>query len=161
MDKNLTRVAPAFFALILAAPLASKAGAKTEVGAGNGDALGSISISAFTFQNSNGVAVVTLYNDENTWQEIPKAYRKKILKIKGKSIYLKFENLPTGVYGVYVLHDENKNNKMDMKWFPYPRPGEGVGGSNNYTKGRPKWKHVKFKVEPGENKALKIKLKYF
>lgn len=123
--------------------------------------LGSIAVSAFTFQNTSGVAVVTLYNQEDTWQEIDKAFRKKVVNIKGNSIYLKFKDLPAGIYGVYVLHDENKNGKMDMKWLPYPRPGEGVGGSNNYTKGRPKWKHVKFKIAAGENKAIKIKLKYF
>ncbi len=118
----------------------------------------SISISAFEFRNTTGVAIVTLYNVEDTWTEIPKAYKRVARKISGKSIWVKFKDLKPGTYAIYVLHDENKNNKMDMKWFPYPRPGEGVGSSNNY-KGRPKWKHAKFDLGK-ENKKIRIRLRY-
>lgn len=119
----------------------------------------SIGISISEFRNENGMALITLYNTEDTWTEIGKAYRKIRQKIKGKSMWVEFVDLPPGTYAIYVLHDENENNEMDMKWFPYPRPGEGVGASNNY-KGRSKWKHAKFALGQ-ENKKLKIQLKYF
>lgn len=119
----------------------------------------SISLSAFTFENTEGVAVITLYNDEKTWQQISKAYKKVVKKITGKSMWVQFADLKPGTYALYVLHDENENQKMDMKWLPYPRPGEGVGASNN-PKGRPKWDDAKFTVGPGENK-IRVKLKYF
>jgi uncharacterized protein (DUF2141 family) len=40
-----------------------------------------------------------------------------------------FDGLVPGQYGIALLHDENKNDKMDSNRFGFPREGYGV--SNN------------------------------
>jgi uncharacterized protein (DUF2141 family) len=55
-----------------------------------------------------------------------------------------FENLPEGDYGVTVIHDENKNEKLDFN--DYGMPLEGYGHSNNPSKrqGPPDFSETKF-----------------
>ena len=55
-----------------------------------------------------------------------------------------FENLPEGDYGIAVIHDENKNEKLDFN--DYGMPLEGYGHSNNPAKrqGAPDFNETKF-----------------
>ena len=55
-----------------------------------------------------------------------------------------FENLPEGDYGVAVIHDENKNEKLNFTDFGMPL--EGYGHSNNPAKrqGAPDFAETKF-----------------
>jgi uncharacterized protein (DUF2141 family) len=39
------------------------------------------------------------------------------------------QNLPAGDYGVVVIHDENKNHKLDRNFIGFPK--EGFGFANN------------------------------
>ena len=51
------------------------------------------------------------------------------------------------------------NKKMDMKWFPYPHPGELSGTSNNATAtiGPPSFADAKFSLKEAV-KSMRIKL---
>jgi uncharacterized protein (DUF2141 family) len=55
-----------------------------------------------------------------------------------------FDDLPQGDYGVAVIHDENKNEKLDFTDFGMPL--EGYGHSNNPAKrqGAPDFNETKF-----------------
>ena len=55
-----------------------------------------------------------------------------------------FDNLPEGDYGVAVMHDENKNEKLDFN--DYGMPLEGYGHSNNPARreGAPDFNETKF-----------------
>jgi len=55
-----------------------------------------------------------------------------------------FENLPLGDYGVALIHDENKNEKLDFTDFGMPL--EGYGHSNNPARrqGAPDFNETKF-----------------
>ena len=55
-----------------------------------------------------------------------------------------FDNLPEGDYGVAVIHDENKNEKLDFN--DYGMPLEGYGHSNNPPKrqGAPGFSETRF-----------------
>jgi len=55
-----------------------------------------------------------------------------------------FDNLPEGDYGVAVIHDENKDEKLDFNDFGMPL--EGYGHSNNPPKrqGAPDFNETRF-----------------
>lgn len=55
-----------------------------------------------------------------------------------------FDNLPEGDYGVALIHDKNKNEKLDFNDFGMPL--EGYGHSNNPSKrqGPPDFNETKF-----------------
>ena len=67
--------------------------------------------------------------------------------------------LPPGVYGASVLHDENKNGQMDTR---LGIPREGYGVTNNP---KPKFRAAKFSEStftlPPEGATLTISLQYF
>ena len=113
------------------------------------------------FTGKDGVALVALFDSEATWLEIPKAVQVVRAKITGKALSVKFRGVRPGTYAVEVIHDENKNNKLDMRWLPYPKPKEGAGASQG-AKGKmgpPKWDDAKFKVAD-KPVAVTVKLQY-
>ena len=67
--------------------------------------------------------------------------------------------LPPGMYGASVLHDENKNGQMDTR---LGIPREGYGVTNNP---KPKFRAAKFSEStftlPPEGATLTISLQYF
>jgi uncharacterized protein (DUF2141 family) len=68
--------------------------------------------------------------------------------------------LPPGKYGASVLHDENKNNKMDTNFVGIP--SEGYGVTNNP---KPRFRAATFNESlfdlPPEGATLTISLQYF
>lgn len=113
------------------------------------------------FKGTEGLALVTLYDSEQSWLKVPKAVQVVRAKITGAGLSVEFKDVKAGTYAVSVIHDENKNNELDMRWLPYPKPKEGVGVSNDpETKaGPPKWEAAKFAVG-AETVTVKATLKY-
>lgn len=107
-----------------------------------------ITVQVEGFQNKEGVALIALYASEASWLDIPKAAQLVRAKITGKTVTVTFKDVKPGTYAVAAVHDENKNNKLDMRWLPYPKPKEGAGASQGATgkAGPPKWEDAKFNV---------------
>ena len=121
---------------------------------------GTIIVSADGFEDDSGQAVVAVYRKGKGWLDLEKAYRKEIVPIKKGRIMVKLADVPQGEYGITVLHDENKNGKMDMRWLPFPKPLEGGGVSNNYVRtGKPDYDKAKF-VLARSFMSVRIKLVY-
>lgn len=121
----------------------------------------SLTVKAEGFRNSNGEVIFALYNKEGSIpdEKYKKYFKKGISKInKDGSAYFIFTNLPKGSYAVNVLHDENKNGKIDKK-FLLPIPSEGIGFSNYETIGlsnKPKFSKASFLVESNMEKDIKV-----
>jgi uncharacterized protein (DUF2141 family) len=64
-------------------------------------------------------------------------------------------------YAVAIIHDENKNNKLDTNFLGMPT--EGYGFSNNKTGvfGAPSFKDCSFDIGELSQKSISIKLKYW
>ncbi len=79
-------------------------------------------------RNTEGNIRVALRTDENTIVDA------KVVEIDPKTLTAEavFDNLPEGTYGVAVIHDENKNEKLDFN--DAGMPIEGYGHSNNPAK---------------------------
>ena len=89
----------------------------------------SLTVSVNKLRNSNGTVLFALYNTEDAFPD--EHYKKyyKILrgKIENGSSLVIFENLPPGKYAVNILHDENKDGKIQRRFI---LPLEGIGFSN-------------------------------
>ena len=97
-------------------------------------------------RNSTGNTQFTLYNKDGT---VPDEKFEK---------YYVFTNLPKGTYAVNILHDEDKDGKIDKGFF---LPIEGIGFSNYQSIGltnRPNFKKASFELK--ENKRVKVKVIY-
>ncbi|NQW36791.1 MAG: DUF2141 domain-containing protein [Flavobacteriales bacterium] len=120
-----------------------------------------LTVKAAGFRNSKGEALFALYNKDGSIpdEKYEKYFKKGISQIsEDSSAYFTFTNLPKGNYAVNVLHDENKNGKIDKK-FLLPIPKEGVGFSNYESIGlsnRPKFSKASFEVNSNMEKVITV-----
>ena len=123
--------------------------------------LATVSVTITGFKGTEGLALVTLYDNEQAWLKVPKAVQVVRAKITGAGMTIEFKDVKPGTYAVSVIHDENKNNELDMRWLPYPKPKEGNAVSNDPEQkaGPPKWEAAKFPVG-GAPASVKATLRY-
>jgi uncharacterized protein (DUF2141 family) len=79
-----------------------------------------------------GNLIVSLYSLKESWLRPGEARITEVVPIEGDSSVVEFASLPyDSIYAVAVIHDRNMNGSLDMRKFPWPRPKEGTGVSNN------------------------------
>jgi len=117
---------------------------------------GSITVHITGIRNADGNLRASLRSDENTMVE------GRTVDIDPATLTAKvvFENVPEGAYGVAVIHDENKNGKLDMNEMGMPI--EGYGFSNNPAKrpGPAPFEETKFALTPPST-SIEITLIYW
>jgi uncharacterized protein (DUF2141 family) len=69
-------------------------------------------------------------------------------------------DLPPGVYGASVLHDENRNNQMDRNLAGIPQEGYGVTNNPRPALRAARFDEATFTLPP-EGKAMTISVQYF
>jgi len=119
-----------------------------------------IVVRATAFKGTKGQAIVALYNSSDTWLKIDRALRITRVPVSGESLDVTFDGMDPGVYGISVIHDENVNGKLDMRYFPIPGPVEGAGVSRDATAtfGPPSWNDSKIRIsDVGGLVAVKIR----
>jgi uncharacterized protein (DUF2141 family) len=82
------------------------------------------------FRNDSGEAIIYLYPDPKGFPEesSPNLIRRQ-QAIYNRQTRLEFNNLPYHNYAIAVLHDENRNGRMDKSLLGFPL--EGCGFSRN------------------------------
>ena len=118
----------------------------------------SLTVKVSELRNSVGDVLFFLYNKDGS---IPDAklknyYKKEIGIISKNSSTINFSNLPKGNYAVFILHDENKNGKIDKKFI---LPTEGVGFSNFQSinlSNRPNFSKASFMINENLTKNIKV-----
>jgi len=83
-------------------------------------------------RNSTGVVGSILFKSSDGWPEDKnKAFRHGPTPIgpNQRQAVVVWDNLPPGDYGVAVIHDENRNAKLDRNLIGIPK--EGFGFANN------------------------------
>ena len=124
----------------------------------NGKETYSLTIKVDELRNSKGVIQFTLYNKDDSIpdERYEKYFRKQIGSINKKSSSVIFNDLPKGRYAINILHDENKNEKIDKGFI---LPIEGIGFSNYHSIGlanRPSFFKASFEVKSNLTKYIKI-----
>ncbi len=121
--------------------------------------LAQLTITATDFTAEPGSAVVTLYRRGENWLDGDKAFRRLVVPIEGDTVTVAVE-VPPDRYAVTVVHDENGNGKLDMRWFPWPRAKEGTGFSNEYRPSmKPSYEKAEFEHTSSPS-TLRIRMHY-
>jgi uncharacterized protein (DUF2141 family) len=117
-------------------------------------------VMASGFKSTKGQAIVAIYGSKDSWLKLDRAVKVVKMPLSGTSLQVSF-SLPPGVYAASVIHDENSNGKLDMQWFPIPKPAEGAGVSNDATAsiGPPSYGDARFEMTD-KGAALAIKIRY-
>jgi uncharacterized protein (DUF2141 family) len=109
-------------------------------------------------RNETGNLRASLYLEPETFRKEDKAL--KVISLpaaKGESMFV-FDRLPPGRYAVMVYHDENTDQKLNLRFGMFPT--EGYGLSNNpKVMGPPKFADSAFEVT-GPETAISISLSY-
>jgi len=109
--------------------------------------------------NKNGKLSIGLYNkNDDTFANISKYYKGVNLTINDSKVIYTFKNIINGTYAVAIIHDENKNKKLDKNFFGIPT--EGYGFSNNI---RPSFRSANFeesKFQLIDDKNIVINIGY-
>ena len=120
----------------------------------------SLTIEVKNLRNEKGVVQFALYNKDDSIPDEDYENYYKIVKgeIVNGSSTITIENIPSGKYAVNILHDENKNGKIDKGFI---LPIEGIGFSNFQSIGltnRPNFSKASFELK--ENKSINVKVIY-
>jgi len=121
---------------------------------------GNIHVTIEGLKSSEGYVRIRLYNSKDGFPRSgEKALATERVKIgKGKA-QSTFRDLPYGDYAIGILHDENGNDRMDLKWGFFP--SEGAGVSNNPKPGLvpPSFEEAKVSLKKSDLK-LNINIYY-
>jgi len=110
-------------------------------------------------RNSKGRIQLQLYKNQATYsKETPwKEYYVSKDDLNNKKLVYRITGLESGIYGVAILDDEDKDKKMKFSWMI---PDEGFGFSDYYHVGmsRPKFEDFKFNLTG--DKTVKVIIRY-
>ena len=112
-------------------------------------------------KNTNGDLSCSLFSSKEGYPEDhSKAYQNIHVKIDSNQAICEFKNIAPGTYAAIVLHDENKNGKIDKNFVGIPQ--EGYASSNNERPrfSAPRFKEASFKVSPDAVTTIKVKMGY-
>lgn len=97
-------------------------------------------VHATGFRNQKGDAGGTLFTSPDGWPEDNgKSFAHGGFPITGDHATLTFNYLPPGRYGVAILHDENRNHKLDRNFLKIPKEGFGFANNPHVGLAAPKW----------------------
>ena len=138
--------------VLVAIALVQVAG-KTEEG-------GTLEVVVTGLKNDRGKVVMALIASKESYEKEDQALRSAEPEVKNRTVTVRFEDLPYGVYAVKVYHDENSNEKLDTNWTRI-MPKESFGFSNNVMGkfGPPGFDEAKFEFSQSEQK-LEIEIKH-
>lgn len=106
---------------------------------------------------AGGVLLVRLYTQEKDWLHQGRAVAE--LKVPpAPTVEVQFPGVKPGPVAVSVLHDENQNGRLDMRWFPWPRPAEGAGASRDPRPrfGPPSFSDAVFEFRPSQPVTVRV-----
>ena len=87
------------------------------------------------------------------------AERVETLDIAGPSVTWTLEDVPTGIWAVSVLHDENGDAEMGTNWMGAPSEGWGVSNDARGSFSAPSFEDASFELE-ASGTSIVIKLSY-
>jgi uncharacterized protein (DUF2141 family) len=110
-------------------------------------------------RDSEGKLRISLYREPESFRKEDRAVKViAIPAIKGDSIAV-FEGLPSGRYAIMAYHDENEDEKLNLRFGIFPT--EGYGLSNNpKVIGPPRFADSAFDVT-GFETSINISLAYY
>lgn len=112
------------------------------------------------FENNKGTCSACLFNNATSFTgEGGAPFRCVQLPITGKKVQAVFDHVPAGTYALFVLHDVNKNNKMDKSFVGIPKEGYGASRNKLPFAAAPTFEDNKFTVANNAVVRLSIRLR--
>jgi uncharacterized protein (DUF2141 family) len=118
----------------------------------------SLEVTVKNIKGKKGSIMIGLFTTEQDF--LKKAVYGKIVKPDGAEVRVVFENLPSGVYAVSVIHDENGNGTLDTNALGIPKEGFAFGNNAMGNFGPPAFADAKIELDNTPANQV-INMKYF
>jgi uncharacterized protein (DUF2141 family) len=106
-----------------------------------------LQVTVESIRGGKGQVKLMLFEREEGFRKEDQARQVLALPATTGSVNGIFRDLPPGRYAVIAYHDENANDKLDLRFGMFPK--EGYGLSNDYSpSGPPKFKAAAIDVPP-------------
>lgn len=113
------------------------------------------------FRHDRGDALVGLYLGPGGFPDDGgRAVSRVAVTIRDRRATAVFEKAPAGRVAVAVLHDEDGDKKMKTGLFGRPKEGYGVSRDAAARFGPPGFDDAAFDLAAGEEKTIRIKIRY-
>ncbi|MEN9418474.1 MAG: hypothetical protein RI988_2094 [Pseudomonadota bacterium] len=120
-----------------------------------------VRVEAQGFRNASGGVGCVLFNQAEGFPDLEeKAFRTVRVAVDQGRAVCEFTQVPEGTYAVAVVHDENRNRKLDKNFLGIPQEGWGVSNNVRPSMSAPKFEEAAFALQPGASKVLTIKIGY-
>jgi uncharacterized protein (DUF2141 family) len=90
-------------------------------------AQGALKVSITDYRDRDGELRIGLFNNPDNFPK--KAIAGKVVNISGDSTTVVFDGLPPGIYAISIIHDRNRNGKLDTNAFGIPKEGFAFGNN--------------------------------
>jgi len=111
------------------------------------------------FQSSKGIAMITLYDTKDKYDNEINAFREaQILNNESRAVWT-VNDLPSGEYAIKMYYDENDNGIMDTNFLGIPKEGFGFSNNAEAELSPPSFEKTMFKINDGVVKQT-IQLTY-
>lgn len=123
-----------------------------------GKAQGSIVAKLENIRNDRGVCRVCLFNSAYGFKH-DQAVKCAVVNVSQRRSEARFDGVAPGTYALFVIHDENGNNKMDTNFFGIPKEGYGASLNRLPFAAAPTFDANKFVLSSGTIMEFRIRLR--
>ena len=106
-----------------------------------------IRVSVEGVRNNSGQVGILLFSQAKGFpSDHSAAIRQVMLPARKGKVEAVFEGLPPGTYAIAVMHDENKNQKIDTNMLGIPKEGYGVSNNVKNLLRAPRFEEAAFQL---------------
>jgi uncharacterized protein (DUF2141 family) len=120
-----------------------------------------IHVKVLNIRNSTGTVACALFDSPDGFpiEYLRYAASMMAIEIRDTQARCDFVAIPPGTYALVVIHDENRNGKLDTNWMGVPAEGYGFSSDAKATLSAPSFSAAKVRYDGG-TLDLKISLHY-
>ncbi len=120
-----------------------------------------INVKIQNISNNSGVIVCAIFESEEGFPGKFLEFGSKVMltQIRGKDASFEFSDIKPGKYAIAVIHDENRNGKLDSNFFGIPKEGYGFSSGAEVTLSAPSFSDAIFSYDGG-HLQMSISLNY-
>jgi uncharacterized protein (DUF2141 family) len=120
--------------------------------------VGSLELGVDKLRSAKGVLMICLTSNAAKFPSCTGDVDAVFRNVPATTRAIRFDGLPTGAYGIAIIHDENGNRKLDTM-LGIPREGFGFSRNPAIGFGAPRFAAARFAIEPG-TAAQRVTMRY-
>ncbi len=116
-----------------------------------------LTVNITSIDNDEGDILIAVFNSEDNYSS-DKTIAEKTVAAKAGTVSAQFHSLSPGSYAIKVLHDEDRDKKIDLSFIGAPSEDYGFSQNARDPFSQPEWEEAKFELTPtGYTATIQVK----